>query len=98
MKSVAGTLRLDLAAFRELQAFTQFGSDLDKATQQQLTRGAAMTELLKQGRFMPMPVEEQAIAIWAGNQGFLDSLPVESIVRFRTEMLDYLRILSLIHI
>lgn len=92
MKSVAGTLRLDLAAFRELQAFTQFGSDLDKATQQQLTRGAAMTELLKQGRFMPMPVEEQAIAIWAGNQGFLDSLPAESIVRFRTEMLDYLRI------
>lgn len=92
MKSVAGTLRLDLAAFRELQAFTQFGSDLDKATQQQLTRGAAMTELLKQGRFMPMPVEEQAIAIWAGNQGFLDSQPVESIVRFRTEMLDYLRI------
>ena len=92
MKSVAGTLRLDLAAFRELQAFTQFGSDLDKATQQQLTRGAAMTELLKQGRFMPMPVEEQAIAIWAGNQGFLDSPPVESIVRFRTEMLDYLRI------
>ena len=92
MKSVAGTLRLDLAAFRELQAFTQFGSDLDKATQQQLTRGAAMTELLKQGRFMPMPVEEQAIAIWVGNQGFLDSLPVESIVRFRTEMLDYLRI------
>ena len=92
MKSVAGTLRLDLAAFRELQAFTQVGSDLDKATQQQLTRGAAMTELLKQGRFMPMPVEEQAIAIWAGNQGFLDSLPVESIVRFRTEMLDYLRI------
>lgn len=92
MKSVAGTLRLDLAAFRELQAFTQFGSDLDEATQQQLTRGAAMTELLKQGRFMPMPVEEQAIAIWAGNQGFLDSLPVESIVRFRTEMLDYLRI------
>ena len=92
MKSVAGTLRLDLAAFRELQAFTQFGSDLDKATQQQLTRGAAMTELLKQGRFMPMPVEEQAIAIWAGNQGFLDSLSVESIVRFRTEMLDYLRI------
>ena len=92
MKSVAGSLRLDLASFRELAAFTQFGSDLDKATQQQLTRGAAMTELLKQGRFMPMPVEEQAIAIWAGNQGFLDSLPVESIVRFRTEMLDYLRI------
>ena len=92
MKSVAGTLRLDLAAFRELQAFTQFGSDLDKATQQQLTRGAAMTELLKQGRYAPMPVEEQSIAIYAGNQGYLDDLPVDSIVRFRGEMLDYLRI------
>ncbi len=92
MKSVAGNLRLDLAAYRELAAFTQFGSDLDKATQQQLTRGAAMTELLKQGRYMPMPVEEQSIAIWAGNQGFLDDLPVKSITRFRAEMLDYLRL------
>ena len=92
MKSVAGNLRLDLAAYRELQAFTQFGSDLDKATQQQLTRGAAMTELLKQGRYMPMPVEEQSIAIYAGNQGYLDDLPVESIPRFRSEMLDYVRI------
>jgi F-type H+-transporting ATPase subunit alpha len=92
MKSVAGNLRLDLAAFRELAAFTQFGSDLDKATQAQLTRGAAMTELLKQGRYNPMPVEEQAIAIWAGNKGYLDDIPVNSIVRFRTEMLDYLRL------
>ena len=92
MKSVAGTLRLDLAAYRELEAFTQFGSDLDKATQQQLTRGAAMTELLKQPRYTPLPVEEQAIAIYAGNQGYLDDIPVESIVRFRGEMLDYLRI------
>ena len=80
MKSVAGTLRLDLAAYRELEAFTQFGSDLDKATQQQLTRGAAMTELLKQPRYTPLPVEEQAIAIYAGNQGYLDDIPVESIV------------------
>ena len=92
MKSVAGNLRLDLAAYRELAAFTQFGSDLDKATQQQLTRGAAMTEILKQGRYNPLPVEEQAIAIYAGNKGCLDDLPVESIVRFRSEMLDYLRI------
>ncbi len=92
MKSVAGTLRLDLAAYRELEAFTQFGSDLDKATQQQLTRGAAMTELLKQPRYAPMPVEEQAIAIYAGSQGYLDDIPVESIVRFRGELLDYLRI------
>ncbi|MFR7747250.1 MAG: F0F1 ATP synthase subunit alpha [Eggerthellaceae bacterium] len=92
IKSVSGSLRLDLAAYRELQAFTQFGSDLDKSTQQQLTRGAAMTELLKQGRYAPMPVEEQSIAIYAGNQGYLDDLPVDSIVRFRGEMLDYLRI------
>lgn len=90
MKSVAGSLRLDLAAYRELAAFTQFGSDLDKSTQQQLTRGAAMTELLKQGRYAPMQVEDQAIAIYAGNKGYLDDLPVASITRFRTEMLEYL--------
>lgn len=90
MKSVAGSLRLDLAAYRELAAFTQFGSDLDKSTQQQLTRGAAMTELLKQGRYAPMQVEDQAIAIYAGNKGYLDDLPVASITRFRSEMLDYL--------
>lgn len=90
MKSVAGTLRLDLAAYRELAAFTQFGSDLDAATQQQLTRGAAMTELLKQGRYCPMSVEDQATAIWAGAHGYLDDVPVKSIVLFRGEMLDYL--------
>ena len=90
MKSVAGTLRLDLAAYSELAAFTQFGSDLDAATQQQLTRGAAMTELLKQGRYCPMSVEDQATAIWAGAHGYLDDVPVKSIVRFRGEMLDYL--------
>ncbi|MEG0911913.1 MAG: F0F1 ATP synthase subunit alpha, partial [Ruthenibacterium sp.] len=66
MKQVAGTLRLDLASYRELQAFTQFGSDLDKATMDQLNRGARMTELLKQGRYVPMPVEEQAIALYCG--------------------------------
>ena len=87
MKQVAGSLRLDLASYRELQAFTQFGSDLDKATQDQLTRGSHMTELLKQGRYNPMPVAEQVIAIFAGNQGFLDDLPLDAVVRFRTEML-----------
>ena len=91
MKQVAGSLRLDLASYRELQAFTQFGSDLDKATQDQLTRGAHMTELLKQGRYMPMPVAEQVIAIYAGNEGYLDSLPLKDVVRFRTELLDYIR-------
>ena len=91
MKQVAGSLRLDLASYRELQAFTQFGSDLDKATQDQLNRGAHMTELLKQGRYNPMPVQEQAVAIYAGGHGYLDDIPVSSVVRFRTELLDYLR-------
>ncbi|MEG0758757.1 MAG: F0F1 ATP synthase subunit alpha, partial [Raoultibacter sp.] len=91
MKQVAGTLRLDLASYRELQAFTAFGSDLDKATQDQLNRGAHMTELLKQGRYAPMPVEAQAVAIYAGAHGFLDDIPVADVVRFRGEMLDYLR-------
>lgn len=90
MKSVAGTLRLDLAAYRELQAFTQFGSDLDKATQDQLNRGAHMTELLKQGRYLPMTFMDQAISIYTGGQGYLDDIPVEDVVRFRGELLDYL--------
>ncbi len=90
MKQVAGSLRLDLASYRELQAFTQFGSDLDKATQDQLTRGARMTELLKQGRYIPMPVAEQVAAIYAGNEGYLDDLPVKDVVRFRTELIDYI--------
>lgn len=91
MKQVAGSLRLDLASYRELQAFTQFGSDLDKATMDQLNRGARMTELLKQGRYVPMPVEEQAVAIYAGGHGFLDDVPVGDVVRFREELLDYMR-------
>ena len=91
MKQVAGSLRLDLASYRELQAFTQFGSDLDKATMDQLNRGARMTELLKQGRYNPMPVEEQAVAIYAGSHGFLDDIPVGDVVRFRGELLEYLR-------
>ncbi|HIT45197.1 MAG TPA: F0F1 ATP synthase subunit alpha [Candidatus Aphodovivens excrementavium] len=90
MKSVAGTLRLDLASYREMQAFTQFGSDLDKATQDQLNRGAHMTELLKQGRYVPMPFYDQAIAIYAAGQGYMDDIPVSDVVRFRSELLDYL--------
>ncbi|MBQ9042787.1 MAG: F0F1 ATP synthase subunit alpha [Eggerthellaceae bacterium] len=91
VKSVAGTLRLDLAAYRELQAFTQFGSDLDKATQDQLNRGAHMTELLKQGRYVPMPFEEEAVSVFAGSKGYLDDIPVGDTVRFRDELRDYLR-------
>ena len=91
VKSVAGTLRLDLAAYRELQAFTQFGSDLDKSTQDQLNRGARMTELLKQGRYVPMAFEEEAVAIYAGSKGHLDDVAVENVVRFRDELLEFLR-------
>ncbi len=91
MKQVAGSLRLDLAAYRELQAFAAFGSDLDKATQDQLNRGARMTELLKQGRYAPMPVEDQIMSIFAGVNGFLDEIAVKNVVRFRGDLLDYLR-------
>ena len=91
VKSVSGTLRLDLANYRELKAFTQFGSDLDKTTMDQLNRGARMTELLKQGRYMPLSFEEEAVAIYVGAKGFLDDVEVADVVRFRTELLDYLR-------
>ena len=90
MKQVAGTLRLDLASYRELQAFTQFGSDLDKSTQDQLNRGAHMTELLKQGRYVPMPVMDQAMSIYAGAHGYLADIPVSDVVRFRGEFLDFI--------
>jgi F-type H+-transporting ATPase subunit alpha len=77
MKQVAGMLRLEMAQYRELAAFAQFGSDLDKATQAQLNRGKRLTEILKQGQFQPLPVEKQVVSIFAGTNGFLDDLPVE---------------------
>src|SRR6266705_2754441 len=89
MRSVAGRLRLDLAQYRALAAFAQFGSDLDKSTQAQLTRGERMVELLKQGQFMPMPVESQVISIFAGTSGYLDDLPVEAVPRFEKEFLEF---------
>lgn len=91
MRQVAGRLRLDLAQYRELAAFAQFGSDLDKATQARLARGERMTELLKQGQYVPMPVEEQVAVIYAGVNGFLDSLPVESIQEWEKEFLHFMR-------
>jgi len=91
MKSVAGTLKLDLAQFRELEAFASFGSDLDKVSQAQLERGYRLTELLKQGLRSPMPVEEQVIAIFAGTKGYLDDLPVEDVRRFERELLEDFR-------
>jgi len=90
MKQVAGSLRLDLARFRELAAFAQFGSDLDKATQSTLNRGARLVELLKQGQYVPYPVEQQVMAIFAGTKGYIDELPVEDIQRFRDGLLEYL--------
>ena len=91
MKQVAGTLRLDLAAFRSLEAFAQFGSDLDKATQAQLNRGVRLIELLKQGRFVPVPVENQVISLFAGGKGHLDDLPVEKVQAFRDELIEYVQ-------
>ncbi|WP_080872376.1 F0F1 ATP synthase subunit alpha [Oceanobacillus timonensis] len=86
MKKVAGTLRLDLASFRELEAFSQFGSDLDKATQAKLNRGQRTVEILKQGLHKPMPVEKQVASIYALTRGFLDDIPVEDVLRFEEEM------------
>lgn len=91
MKQVAGTLRLDLASYRELKSFAQFGSDLDKATLDQLNRGSRMTELLVQGRNKPMDVEDQVIAIFAGNEGFLDTLEVSQVTDFRDGLIRYIR-------
>ncbi len=91
MKKVAGKLRLELASYREMKAFAQFGSDLDKATQQQLARGERMTELLKQAQYSPMAMEEQVVVIYAGTNGFIDDYPVSSLLRYEKEMLDFLR-------
>ncbi len=89
MRQVAGSLRLDLANYRELEAFVKFGSDLDKATQAQITRGQRLVELLKQDQYSPMPVSRQIVIIFVGTQGMLDALPVEAVQRFETEFLDY---------
>jgi F-type H+-transporting ATPase subunit alpha len=91
MKQVAGTLRLDLAQFRELAAFAQFGSDLDKATLAQIERGKRMVEILKQDQYVPLPVEDQVALIFAGSQGHLDDIPVEAIKRFEAEFLAFMR-------
>ncbi|MDB5085206.1 MAG: synthase subunit alpha [Bacilli bacterium] len=85
MKKIAGTLRLDLAQYRELAAFAQFGSDLDKATQARLTRGERTVEILKQPNNLPMPVERQVLSIWAAVNGYLDDIPVKSVGRFESE-------------
>ena len=86
MKSVAGKLRLELAQYRELAAFAQFGSDLDKATQQQLARGARLIELLKQGQYAPLSVEKQVFILFAVTNGFTDALPIDVLGRYEREL------------
>ncbi|MDX6289904.1 MAG: F-type H+/Na+-transporting ATPase subunit alpha, partial [Blastocatellia bacterium] len=90
MKQVAGSLRLDLAQYRELAAFAQFGSDLDKATQAQLARGQRLTEILKQPQYQPMDVEKQVLIIWSAINGFTDDVAIEDIRRFETELQSFI--------
>ena len=90
MKQVAGTLRLDLAQYRDVAAFAQFGSDLDKATQAQLNRGRRLTEILKQGQFSPLPVEKQILVIFAGTNGYLDDVAIEECQAFEQGLYQFL--------
>jgi F-type H+-transporting ATPase subunit alpha len=92
MRKVAGRLRLDLAQFRALEAFLKFGSDLDKVTQAQIRRGQRLVEILKQNQYLPMPVEKQVVLIFSGTNGYLDELPIESILRFEKEFLEMMEI------
>jgi F-type H+-transporting ATPase subunit alpha len=91
MKKVAGRLRLDLAQYRELEAFAQFGSELDKATQAALSRGERMVATLNQPQYSPWPMEEQVVALFAGNEGYLDKIPVPQVPRFQEELREHLR-------
>lgn len=90
MRQVSGRLRVDLAQFRELEAFAAFGSDLDAASKAQLERGQRMVELLKQPQYQPMATEDQVVSVWAGTTGRMDDVPVVDIRRFETELLSYL--------
>ena len=91
MKKVAGRLRLELSQYRELEAFAQFGSELDQATQQTLARGERMVATLNQPQYDPWPMEEQVVALYAGINGFLDDIPVGQIPRFQQELREYMR-------
>jgi F-type H+-transporting ATPase subunit alpha len=90
MKQVAGTLRLELAQYREMAAFAQFGSDLDQATQRQLNRGARLVELLKQGQYQPLSVEKQIAIIYAGTNGFIDDLPLNALKKYEQELYSFI--------
>ena len=90
MKSIAGTLKLDLAAYRELEAFAQLGTELDPVTQRQLDRGARLVELLKQPQFSPIPFEQQVISIYAATKGFLDDVPINRVAEFEKGLLTFI--------
>jgi len=90
MKQVAGRMRLDLAQYRELEAFAKFGSDLDKSTQDQLNRGVRLVELLKQPQYKPMPAEKEVMSLYAGTRGYLDPIPVDKVSEYETEMLAFI--------
>ncbi len=91
MKNVSGSLKLELAQYRDMQAFAMFASDLDATTRRQLDRGSRLVELLRQPQYSPYPVEEQVVSVWAGLQGLMDEVPVDDVLRFERELLDYLR-------
>src|SRR3546814_1458311 len=88
MKKVAGSIKLELAQYREMAAFAQFGSDLDASTQRLLNRGARLTELLKQGQYSPLPFEEQVVSIFSGVNGYLDGIPADQVVRLEQALLS----------
>ncbi len=90
MRSVAGTLKLDLAQYRAMAAFAQFASDLDAVTRKQLERGARLVELLKQPQYQPLPVEKQVVSIFAGTKGYLDELPVDQIAKYEHDLLAFI--------
>ena len=92
MKKVSGTLRLDLAQYRELEAFSKFGSDLDAATQRQLTRGAKLVEILKQGQYVPKPVEEQVAIIFVAGKGLIDRVPNDKVGAFERDFISNLKV------
>lgn len=92
MKKVAGTLKLDLAQYRELEAFAKFGSDLDKSTQRTLAKGARLVQLLKQGQYSPIPIEKQVVTIYLGTKGFMDEIPVADVQRFAKEAIEYVEV------
>jgi F-type H+-transporting ATPase subunit alpha len=91
MKQVAGTIKLELAQYREMEAFAQFASDLDASTQKLLARGARLTQLLKQPQYSPMPVEEQVFVIFAGTRGFLDTVPTDKVNQYEALLLEHVR-------